>query len=138
MSATGFGSSTEATAATSLAGAATETALQAGALVYLGTFATVNSFDYRLVFLLLPLPQLCEWARMPTHRLSSLAVLTLTAIVAQLWIGSLSEWLHLWDELASWAVAGLLASLVVATLPSPRALGASVFGGGSTAASTGC
>jgi hypothetical protein len=110
-------------------------ALHMGALVYLGTFATVNSFDYRLVFLLLPLPQLCAWARMPTHRLSSLAALTLAAIVVQLWIGSLSEWLHLWDELASWAVAGLLASLLVATLPPPRLLGASVFGRRSPATS---
>ena len=35
-----------------------------------------------------------------------------------LWVGSLSEWLNLWDELASWAVAGLLVPpLIVATMP---------------------
>ena len=45
----------------------------AGALIYLGTFAVANNFDYRLVFLLLTLPQLVEWVRTPAHRLSSLA-----------------------------------------------------------------
>ena len=54
-------------------------ALQAGAFIYLGTFAAVNNFDYRLVFLLLTLPQLVEWACMPSHRLSSLAAITLIA-----------------------------------------------------------
>ena len=52
-------------------------ALHVGALIYLGTFATANNFDYRLVFLLLTLPQLVEWASMPAHRLSSLASATL-------------------------------------------------------------
>ena len=89
-----------------------------GALIYLGTFAVANNFDYRLVFLLLTLPQLVEWARMPAHRLSSLASATLVAIIVLLWVGSLSQRLDLWDELASWAVAGLLAAVVAATVPS--------------------
>ena len=89
-----------------------------GALIYLGTFMTANNFDYRLVFLLLTLPQLIEWARSPTHRLSSLAQTTLLAIIMLLWIGSLSEWLNLWDELASWAVAALLTAVMAATVPS--------------------
>ena len=38
-------------------------ALHVGALIYLGTFAVANNFDYRLVFPLLTLPQLVEWAR---------------------------------------------------------------------------
>src|SRR5205814_629046 len=75
------------------------------------------NFDYRLVFLLLTLPQLVEWTCMPAHRLSSLAATTLVAIVVLLWVGSLSQWLNLWDELASWAVAGLLAAVIVATVP---------------------
>ena len=92
-------------------------ALHAGTLIYLGTFAVGNNFDYRLVFLLLTLPQLLQWARMPRHRLSSLACVSLAAIVVLLWIGSLSQPLALWDELASWMVAGLLAALGAATLP---------------------
>jgi hypothetical protein len=87
-------------------------ALHTGALIYLGTFAIANNFDYRLVFLLLTLPQLVEWIRRPAHRLSSLASATLVAIIVLLWVGSLSEQLNLWDELASWAVAALLIGVV--------------------------
>ena len=92
--------------------------LHAGALIYLGTFATANNFDYRLVFLLLTLPQLVEWTVARPHRLSSLAATALVSIVILLWIGSLSEQLHLWDELASWIVAGELTALLAVTVPS--------------------
>ena len=104
-------------------------ALHVGALIYLGTFAAANNFDYRLVFLLLPLPQLIEWACTPAHRLSRLAVATLVAIIVLLWVGSLSQWLDLWDELASWAVAALLAVVVAATVPALDSVRKSVFGG---------
>src|SRR5262245_40037972 len=97
--------------------------LHVGALIYLGTFATANNFDYRLVFLLLTLPQLVEWAAVPAHRLSPLAVTTLLSIVILLWIGSLSERLHLWDELASWIVAGELTAVLAVTLPSLSSVG---------------
>lgn len=92
-------------------------ALHFGALIYLGTFAVSNNFDYRLVFLLLTFPQLLRWARTPTHRLSSLALTVLVAIPLMLWVGSLSEALSLWDEVASWTVAGLLAAIGAATVP---------------------
>ena len=108
-------------------------ALHVGALVYLGTFAAANNFDYRLVFLLLTFPQLVEWACMPEHRVSQLALATLVAIVVLLWVGSLSQWLNLWDELASWAVAGLLAASVAATVPGLDSVRKSVFGGGAFA-----
>jgi len=93
-------------------------ALHVGALIYLGTFATANNFDYRLVFLLLTLPQLVEWAATPAHRLSSLAAAALLSIVTMLWVGGWSEQLHLWDELASWIVAGELTALLAVTVPS--------------------
>jgi len=70
-----------------------------------------------LVFLLLTLPQLIEWAAQPAHRLCSLAAATLLSILILLWVGSLSEQLHLWDELASWIVAGQLTALIAVTLP---------------------
>ena len=85
--------------------------LHAGSFVYLGTFAVGKNFDYRLVFLLLTLPQLCMWARISTHQLSSLASASVVAILALLWVGSLSQLLALWDELASWIVAGLLTAV---------------------------
>jgi hypothetical protein len=102
--------------------------LYIGALIYLGTFATANNFDYRLVFLLLTLPQLATWARESAHRLSSLAAVNMVAIVMLMWIGALSQQLQLWDELASWTVAGLLTALLTATLPSPGSIRTSVFG----------
>jgi hypothetical protein len=103
-------------------------ALHAGALIYLGTFATANNFDYRLVFLFLTLPQLVEWASIRGDRLSSLAAATLVAIVVLLWVGSLSQWLNLWDELASWVVASLLTAVLAATLPSLNSVRRSVLG----------
>jgi len=107
---------------------ASRVAFHLGALIYLGTFALANNFDYRLVFLLLPLPQLVEWARTPAHRLSAMASVTLVTVVLMLWVSSLSEFLHLWDELTSWAVAGLLAALVAATLPRLEAVKEAVLG----------
>ena len=97
-------------------------AFHVGALIYLGTFAAANNFDYRLVFVLFTLPQLAEWARTPEHRLSGLAGATLATVITLLWVGSLSSRLDLWDELASWAAAGLLAAVVAATVPTPRAV----------------
>jgi hypothetical protein len=38
-------------------------AFWAGASIYAGTYLFGNNFDYRLVFLLLCVPQLCTWAR---------------------------------------------------------------------------
>ena len=92
-------------------------AFNAGAFIFLGTFAIANNFDYRLTFLLLTLPQLVAWVRSPGHRLSSLAGATLVMTLVLLWVGALSQSLHLWDELASWAVACLLIATVAATLP---------------------
>lgn len=91
-------------------------ALHLGALIYLGTFTVGNNFDYRLVFLLLTLPQLLRWGMTPTHPLSSLSLAALAAIVTLLWVGSLSEVLSLWDEAASWVVTGVLAAILAATI----------------------
>jgi hypothetical protein len=103
-------------------------ALLAGAFVYLGTFAVGKNFDYRLIFLLLTLPQLCAWARTPNHRLSSLASVTVVAMLVLLWVGSLSQRLELWDELASWIVAGLITAVCAATVPRLGTIRSVVFG----------
>ncbi|MPZ72356.1 MAG: DUF2029 domain-containing protein, partial [Nitriliruptorales bacterium] len=97
-----------------------------GTAIYLGTFAVANNFDYRLIFLILTLPQLFEWASRdeaatadaaPTQEWQALSAVTLGAIVILVWIGSLWEPLGLFDELASWAVAGLLGALALRSLP---------------------
>lgn len=103
-------------------------ALHIGALIYLGTFASANNFDYRLIFLLLTLPQLTAWASNRVHWLSSLAAVNVVAILVLLWVGALSQRLSLWDELVSWAVAGLLIVLLTATVPRAESIRATLFG----------
>ena len=75
------------------------------------SFGAADNSGYRLVFLLLTLPQLVESARMPAHELSLLPA-TLAGVLGLLWVGGLLEWLDPWDEPASWTVAGLLAAIV--------------------------
>lgn len=54
----------------------------AGALVYVGSYAVERNFDYRLVFLLLTVPQLLHWAR-AGHRL---AFVTIAALLVTTWL----------------------------------------------------
>jgi hypothetical protein len=90
-----------------------------GALLYVGTFAVFRNYDYRLVYLLLTLPQLMRGVREggAGDQARSLAGLGLAAVVLALWIGTLSEQLNLMDELVSWTVAGLLVALSAASVP---------------------
>jgi Glycosyltransferase family 87 len=90
-----------------------------GTLIYVGTFAVFKNYDYRLVYLLLTLPQLMQWVRQegPESPRRSLAGLGLASVVLGLWIGTLSQQLNLVDELVSWAVAGLLIALSAASVP---------------------
>jgi hypothetical protein len=97
-----------------------------GALTYLGTFAVRRNGDYRLIFLLLTLPLLLDWAAASTNQLRMrLARGGLLLVVAGLWVGALSPFIGPWDELASWGVAGIMVALLAATVPTlhlPKAL----------------
>jgi hypothetical protein len=106
-------------------------ALHLSACIYVGTFVMVNSFDYRLIFLVLALPQLFVQVRGDHARSRRLAATGLTLVVAQWYAGGVvAYWtLHqtvteipLWslaDEVVSWALA---AWFVVALLPDVRVL----------------
>ncbi|HEX6232814.1 MAG TPA: glycosyltransferase 87 family protein [Jiangellaceae bacterium] len=99
-------------------------AFRMGSLIYVGTFVIGNSFDYRLVFLLLTLPLLLRWPDPPRiigNRLN-LPLVTVAVVVVALWIGTLSQQLRLADELVSWTVAGLLVVLLIRSAPQIGAL----------------
>jgi hypothetical protein len=88
-----------------------------GSSLYLGTFAVGNNFDYRLLFLMLTLPQLFAWATDTADRRSRLAATILSVLLLLLWISALSEPLRAADEVVSWAAAGLLVILLAASIP---------------------
>jgi hypothetical protein len=62
-------------------------AFWAGAAVYIATYVFESNFDYRLVFLLLCIPQLCAWARNGGSPAPWPAA-ALAALVATLWLSS--------------------------------------------------
>lgn len=77
----------------------------AGAGIYVATYALVRSADYRLVFLLLTIPQLARWAA--ARR--ALPIATLAGVLLTLWLPSpwsnvpvLSQVVRRWDE---WTLA---------------------------------
>jgi hypothetical protein len=93
-------------------------AFHLGSLLFLGTFLATNSWDYRLVFILLTLPQLFAWITDPApDPRGALAAITTVFLLVLLWIGALSAPLHTMDELATWASAGLLLALLAASVP---------------------
>jgi len=92
-----------------------------GTVIFVGSFAISNSFDYRLVFLLLTLPQLLRWASGQDAQ-QRLASATLLSVILLLWIGALSMPLRLADELVTWATVGLFVALSAQVLPPLRLL----------------
>ena len=62
-------------------------AFWAGAAIYIATYVFENNFDYRLVFLLLCVPQLCAWTRNGGSPAPWPAA-ALAALVATLWLSS--------------------------------------------------
>jgi hypothetical protein len=101
----------------------TRLAFYLGSMIFLGTFAIGNNFDYRLVFMLLTLPQLFDWVgRVPGDPRGGLAAITIVVVLLQLWIGALSEPLALADEVVTWAAVGLLLALLAASVPRLRTI----------------
>lgn len=90
-------------------------ALWAGAGVYVGTFALGHNIDYRLMFLILLLPQSLEWAGRP-GRMRPVAVGGLVAIFGALWLGGRLVDAFPFDEIANWLVV-LYALTALAVTP---------------------
>jgi hypothetical protein len=102
------------------ADSSTRLAFYLGSLIFLGTFAIGNNFDYRLVFMLLTLPQLFDWVTDEADPRRWLAAITIAILLILLWIGALSEPLKLTDEVVTWATVGLLLALLAASVPRLR------------------
>lgn len=97
-----------------------------GSLLFLGTFAAGNNWDYRLVFLLLLLPQLLAWIVDPSpDPRGSMAAFATVSVLVLLWIGAVSRWIVAADEVATWTTAALLLALLCASIPSRGDLGSS-------------
>jgi hypothetical protein len=104
-------------------------AFQMGASVYIGTFFLGNNWDYRLIFLLFTIPQLTIWAREQTlwrhFARWTLYLVFLSAwylVFVRLWgllpLSYAKELAFALDELANWALFGLLTLFMVVSAPS--------------------
>jgi Glycosyltransferase family 87 len=94
-----------------------------GSLLFLGTFVLSVNFDYRLVVLLLTLPQLFRWIRDPSpDPRGPLASPAIVSVLILLWIGPHAKPLALSDELVTWATAAILLTLLSASIGSLRSL----------------
>ena len=90
-----------------------------GAAIYLGTFMLGNNWSYRLIFLILTIPQLIHWIRSDNKAIRQIALTTTIAIFYSLWAiffdpipisGAL-------DELLNWVLLPLLFFLLLSSLP---------------------
>ena len=70
----------------------------AGACTYVGTYAIARNYDYRLVFVLMTVPQLVRWTRAG----SWLAYLTIGAMLATMWLDGYYSW-FIWPWLNDWS-----------------------------------
>jgi hypothetical protein len=105
--------------------------LWAGGAIFVGCWAfTETSFDYRLAFCLLAVPQLLEWTRQSRPAVPFawgalfllLAVLWLSDTQPFLWPRIDGPWLHAesifpWDELLVWALVAYFTAALVRTVP---------------------
>jgi len=101
-------------------------AFRAGAGIYAGTFLIGNNWDYRLIFLILTLPQLLSWAKgAGLHRVIS--IITLTAILLSCWhmliiklffgYGEAYQWAFLLNEFANWTAFTGVTYLLFSSVP---------------------
>jgi Glycosyltransferase family 87 len=108
-------------------------AFWAGAGVFAGTWIFGNNFDYRLVFLLLCVPQLCAWVRAGGGPIPG-AALALAALAATFWLSTTNPLLPFgaqsWyvglsfppEEVLNWLLFGWVVAVLGATWlekPSP-------------------
>jgi Glycosyltransferase family 87 len=92
-------------------------AFLAGASIYVGTFAVPGTnWDYRLMFLLLTLPQLFRWIK-GVGPLATASAWALAGVLGTLWLSRL-PWILPLDELLNLALVIFFAAVFVQAAPS--------------------
>jgi hypothetical protein len=92
-------------------------AFLAGASIYVGTFAVPGTnWDYRLVFLLLTIPQLFRWIE-GVGPLATASAWGLAGVLGTLWLSRL-PWILPLDELLNLALVVFFAAVLVQAAPS--------------------
>jgi hypothetical protein len=87
-----------------------------GATIYLGTFIVVGyNWDYRLLFLLLTVPQLLVWVR-ASGPLATAAALAILGVAGTMWVSRLPFIFPL-DDLLNWLLCVYFAAALFLTLP---------------------
>jgi hypothetical protein len=101
-------------------------AFRAGCGIYIGTFLLIINNEYRLIFLLLVIPQLAFWANSCSGGISKVSVLVIMAIIFLMWHSVIDPFLSLlhfgfWGGLlyilSSWLAFGGLLFLFACSLP---------------------
>jgi hypothetical protein len=93
-----------------------------GAIIYIGTFIIIgNNWDYRLVFLILTLPQLFAWIK-NKNELSYYAVFLLMAILFTMYSSLISRIIGTYfvfpiEELINWLIFACFIYVLLLTLP---------------------
>jgi len=98
----------------------------AGAGIYVGSYAVMHNYDYRMAFLLLAIPQLSTWS---SHARSPLpASLTLAALMTSLLLAARPVYDLAAEEVVNWALFVALGAGLFATVVPPRRHGRAVSG----------
>ena len=89
-------------------------ALWVGAGIYVGSYAVMHNYDYRMIFLLFAIPQLLHWIREPDDAVPlaalGLAVLMTSMLFAARLVDHLAP-----EEIVNWFLFVYLAAVLIAT-----------------------
>ncbi len=97
-------------------------AFRTGAGIYLGCFIMIINADYRLIFLILTIPQIVSWLQMKGKRFSPVPLITLSAIIISLWSSFIMRFLgrnptFILEESCNWIIFAGLLYLFFASVP---------------------
>ena len=95
-------------------------AFPAGAGIYVGSYAVMHNYDYRLAFLLLAIPQLAHWSSGQARGSVPLASWGLAALLSSLILAARPTYDLAAEEIVNLLLFVYLAAALVATFHLPR------------------